>query len=209
MCWSLQNGLRSLYSRQWVIKALEPKEEYVRIFASWTITSIWVVGRGWEVLIDGKNYWIEPKRWRRIKRGFVFVTLDDMLLQAWHGTWRSSGFILRLDSRPIPEPCIPPEKLMDWYVLMCCQCLYICQSRFSRHKQGGTFRVTKCQDYLKIISHQQLAADDSDGGDRIHSPSNTAILKIPLASLFDFTSNELASKCNRYTRIGYDEELEL
>ena len=37
----------------------------------------------------------------------------------------------------------------------------------------------------------------------------TAFQKTPLADLFDFTSSEWANKYNRYTRLGYDEEMEL
>ena len=56
--------------------------------------------------------------------------------------------------------------------------------------------------------HRQLAADDNDGQDRVGS-LNTAIPKTLLADLFDFTTDEWADKYNRFTKIGYDEEMEL
>ena len=59
-----------------------------------------------------------------------------------------------------------------------------------------------------IDHHRQLVAGNNDGDNRVRS-STTAIPKTPLANLFDFASDEWAKKYNRYTRIGYDEELEL
>jgi len=59
-----------------------------------------------------------------------------------------------------------------------------------------------------IDHHRQLVTDDNDGDHRVCS-STTAIPKTPLANLFDFASDEWAKKYNCYTRIGYDEELEL
>jgi hypothetical protein len=58
-----------------------------------------------------------------------------------------------------------------------------------------------------IDHHRQLVANDNDG-DHEHS-LNTVIPKTSLKNLFDFTSNEWADKYNRYSRVGYDEELEL
>ena len=58
-----------------------------------------------------------------------------------------------------------------------------------------------------IDHHRQLVVDDNDGEDRLDS--NTAFQKTPLADLFNFASEEWASKLNRYTKIGYDKEMEL
>jgi len=75
--------------------------------------------------------------------------------------------------------------------------------------QSQNGNPTPGREFQDIINHhRQLVADDEDGQDRVHSPS-TAIPKTPLADLFDFASDEWAKKYNRYTRIGYDEELEL
>jgi hypothetical protein len=62
-----------------------------------------------------------------------------------------------------------------------------------------------------IDHHRQLVTNDNDGdeSDRVLGSLNLAIPKILLTDLFDFTSDEWANKYNRYTRIGYDEELEL
>jgi hypothetical protein len=61
-----------------------------------------------------------------------------------------------------------------------------------------------------IDHHRQLVTNDGDESDRVVLGSlNLAIPKILLTDLFDFTSDEWANKYNRYTRIGYDEELEL
>ena len=63
--------------------------------------------------------------------------------------------------------------------------------------------------FRDIIDHrQQLVADDNDGEDRVGS-LNTAFPKIPIADLFNSMSYEWATKFNHYTKMGYDEELEL
>ena len=68
------------------------------------------------------------------------------------------------------------------------------------------------QEFRDIIDHhRQLVTNDNDGdkSDCVLGSLNSAIPKTLLTDLFNFTSDEWASKYNRYTRIGYDEELEL
>ena len=65
------------------------------------------------------------------------------------------------------------------------------------------------RDFRDIIErHRQLVADDDDGEDYARSP-NMPIPKTPLVDLFDFTSDDWAKKYNHYTKIGYNDELEL
>jgi hypothetical protein len=52
-----------------------------------------------------------------------------------------------------------------------------------------------------VLSHKE------DGEDHIDLNTGTAFQKIPLAELFDFTSDEWANRYDQYTRIGYDEEM--
>jgi hypothetical protein len=60
-----------------------------------------------------------------------------------------------------------------------------------------------------IDHHRQLVVDDNDGEDHIGLNTGTAFQKTPLAELFNFTSDEWANRYDQYTRIGYDEEMEL
>jgi hypothetical protein len=66
------------------------------------------------------------------------------------------------------------------------------------------------QEFRDIIEHhRQLVTNDYDGPGEESDCVGLPIPKISLSNLFDFTSDEWSKKYNRYTRIGYDEELEL
>jgi hypothetical protein len=60
-----------------------------------------------------------------------------------------------------------------------------------------------------IDHHRQLVTNDNDGPGELEGSEAVRVPKILLKDLFDFTSDEWANQYNRYSRVGYDEELEL